>query len=122
MPHKAVIAIASLILMFGCDSSTKSLGSVVKFTGHAALGSGEPIRNAIVILQPIEQGYEIELEIDDSGLFEGEGLPGRYVYYFVDSKQQKTSLPKSFPIEYRDPRKEHVITLEANQHIVCVVK
>lgn len=46
---------------------------------------GKPLANVLVILQPTEHGYEIELEANAEGRFSGEGIPGKYIYYFAKS-------------------------------------
>lgn len=115
-------SLALVILLVGCSSTTRELSEVVSFSGQAIFASGQPVSNSLVVLQPIEQGYEIEMETDSSGRFRGDGVPGKYVYYFTDSKVHKSLLPRDFPIEYRDPRREHVVTLEANQQMVCKVE
>ncbi|MDX1929565.1 MAG: carboxypeptidase-like regulatory domain-containing protein [Pirellulaceae bacterium] len=116
-----VIACAALA-MTGCIASNGTVGAFEQFRGQALNQDGAPLANVIVVFQPTERGYEIELETDGEGRFEGEGVPGEYIYYFADSKLSKTKLPKGFPGPYLEPKLEHLVRVQPNADVICRVE
>ncbi len=119
MTHWLMKYLMLLTILIGCSSAGQTLGKMERFEGQALQADGSPLENVLIVLQPLGPGYDVEMETNADGKFEGEAVPGRYVYYFADSKKGNSKLPKSFPEEYRDPRMEHVVTVAANQSIVC---
>lgn len=119
------LRLAGLVLLAtaGCGPSIRSVGTFEKFQGQAINVDGKPLSNVLVILQPTERGYEIELEVDSDGKFSGEGIPGKYIFYFAESKSGKHKLPKGFlPSNYLEPKLEHVISVQAKEEITCKVE
>ena len=119
------IALAQLLLglpSVGCGPAIRSMGSVEKFQGQTLNIDGTPLPNVLVILQPIERGYEIELEVNAEGKFSGEGIPGKYIYYFAESKRGKAKLPKGLPSNFLEPKMEHLVSVEPNGDVVCKIK
>ena len=105
----------------GCAPLIRSAGTVEKFQGQALNTDGKPLANVLVILQPTERGYEIELEANEEGKFAGEGIPGKYIYYFAESKRGKIKLPKGLPSHFLEPNIEHLVSVQPNTDIVCRV-
>ncbi len=84
-----------VVLATGCGPSIQSVGTVEKIQGKVIGADGAPIGNVLVVLQPTENGYVTEMEADAKGMFSGELIPGKYVYYFAPSKKSKAAMPKN---------------------------
>lgn len=111
-----------LLALVGCGPSIRSAGVVEKFQGQAIASDGKPLANVLVILQPTEAGFEIELEANAEGKFSGEGIPGKYIYYFAESKRGKAKLPKGLPSSFLEPKMEHLVSVQSEAEIVCKVE
>jgi hypothetical protein len=112
----------ALAYVAGCGPTIRSVGTVEKFQGQALNSDGKPLANILVILQPTQRGYEIELEANSEGKFSGEGIPGEYVYYFAESKRSKAKLPKGLPSSFLEPKMEHLVSVQPNADVVCKVE
>jgi hypothetical protein len=117
-----LVIAAAILTATGCIASSGTVGAFEQFRGQALNRDGTPLTNVLVVLQPTERGYEIELETDGEGRFAGEGVPGEYIYYFADSKRGKTKLPKGFPSSYLEPKLEHLVRVQPNADVICKVE
>ncbi|AMV34070.1 hypothetical protein VN12_18210 [Pirellula sp. SH-Sr6A] len=106
-------------LIVGCGPSIQSVGTVEKVQGRVIGADGAPIGNMLVILQPTENGYVTEMEVDAKGVFEGELIPGKYVYYFIPSKKSKAAMPKTISAPFTEPKMEHLVEVKAGTEIIC---
>ena len=106
----------------GCEPHGRSLPPYESFAGRALTVDGKALTDVVVVLQPISKGYEIEMEVDAEGRFSGEGVPGKYVYYFRPSGRNKKGFPGPIPPEYQEPKIEHLIELGAVDEVVCQLK
>jgi len=113
---------AFLFAMAGCGPAVFPAGSVVKFEGQTQNPDGAPLPNVLVILQPIERGYEIELEADAQGKFAGEGISGKYIYYFAESKRGNAKLPKGLPSQFLEPKMENLVSVQSDVEVVCKIE
>lgn len=117
-----VVIVVATLAMAGCNASSGTVGAFEQFRGQAINQDGTPLTNVLVVFQPTERGYEIELETDGEGRFAGEGVPGEYIYYFADSKRGKTKLPRGFPSPYLEPKLEHLVRVQPNADVICKVE
>ena len=114
-----LLLIFVIALIVGCGASIQSVGTVEKVQGKVIGGDGAPIGNVLVVLQPTENGYVTEMEADAKGAFEGELIPGKYVYYFAPSKKSKAAMPKTISAPFTEPKMEHMVEVKAGAEIVC---
>ena len=112
-----MLLVASIAYV-GCSNTPRQMASYVDFRGKAVDDSGSPLGNVRLMLQPTEDGYEIELKTDTDGSFQGEGVPGEYIYYFLDSK----GLPDSVPADFLEPNLSHLVEVQADSEIVCGIQ
>ncbi|MEQ1831172.1 MAG: hypothetical protein ABL921_34820, partial [Pirellula sp.] len=110
-----LVVLLILPTMFGCGNSVESVGEVKKVTGKAVAQDGSALGNVLVVLQPTENGYVTELEANKNGEFEGEAIPGKYVFYFAASKKVKSQIPNTVPTQYQTPKMEHLVDVGPSQ-------
>ncbi len=115
-----LLAILVAVTM-GCFNSVHTMAAVEKFVGKVVSSDGQPLANLRVILQPTQDGYEIELEVNERGEFQGEGIPGKYIYYFAHSSRTKAKFPATIPSEYLEPKMEHLVLVAPAQEVICEV-
>ncbi len=119
----SLFVFAEILFSFsGCGPSSGNMGNYERFRGQALGSDGTPLAHVLVILQPTERGYEIELETDAEGRFSGEGIPGEYIYYFADSKRSTAKHVKELPARFLEPKLEHLVRVGAGADIVCKIE
>ncbi len=117
----SILFILLLSSLTGCGPSVTQVSDPQKFQGKAVGTGNTPIANALVVLQPMEQGFVTECETNAQGEFEADLVPGKYVYYFAASKKTKSPVPKSISASYLEPKAEHVVTIAPGSDILCKV-
>ena len=131
MQRLSLLALIQCCLITGCNQQPRTLGTYEKFQGKvfsfidenengiwdADDLDPEPVPNVTVILQPTEDGYEMEFQADANGEFIGEGIPGKYIYYF---RRRRGGGAKPLPAGYLEPNMEHLVEILPNAEIECV--
>lgn len=110
-----------LIIAFiiGCGQNIKNIGAIKEIHGKIT-SSNMPIGNIIIVFHPIENGYVTEIEVNEQGLFAGELIPGKYIYYFINSKKTKTKISKKIDIKYMEPKMENLIDVGDNEILLNI--
>lgn len=79
-----VLALAALPLA-GCSSSSTTLPPAKPLTGTLKRADGSPVADVLLMLQPTSSGFMTSCEVDSSGNFTGEAIPGAYAWFVAKS-------------------------------------
>lgn len=115
---KRAILLAALALgVTGCGMDPGSVAGPVPVKGRVTLANGQPVRDVVLTLQPMETGKQMAgLKIGADGSFSGEAIAGKYTYYLsaqdgkTAAERQKYAMALNVvPAPFREPHAERTI-------------
>lgn len=110
-----------VIGLAGCGGGPGRVADPVPVKGQVTLASGQPLKDVMLTLQPLDAGHMAGLKVGADGRFTGEVVPGKYAFFFgpQESKgpaeQQKFEVAlQAVPEKYKAANMDHTVTVSSS--------
>jgi hypothetical protein len=114
--RKLLVGGLLLSVLAGCQPAIAPMEAPVAFTGKLIAADGNPQGNVLLTFQPMENGHPGSMEVNSQGEFQGELIPGKFIYYVEPSKVAKAAdALKKVPPAFQSPAMEHQVSVESGR-------
>lgn len=112
MIGRMLLTLMALVAFSGCSSKPQLLSEPVSVKGKVTLNDGSPLKGASITLQPMEAGHPMTFKVSKEGEFEGNLVPGKYMFFIPDSPESNAM--KNLDPKVRTPAVERFVQVQPN--------
>lgn len=114
---QVILAVVLVLGVTGCGMDPGTVAGPVPVKGRVTLANGQPVRDVVLTLQPMETGKQMAgLPVGPDGTFRGEAIAGKYTYFLSAQigktpaeRQKYTTALNAVPAPFREPHAERTI-------------
>jgi hypothetical protein len=121
MSRSLLVTAAAAIAIVGCGMTPAKVGEPVAVSGKVALANGQPVRDVLLVLNPVEKGRPDSFKLAPDGSFRGNVVPGKYAFYFAppDGRPAPAAL-RVIPEKFRSHQVEKLVTISGGAVTITV--